>query len=178
MNLYLTLKALHLISVISWFAGLFYIVRLFIYHVEAEQRPAAEKAILQTQFNIMQRRLWYGITWPAMVATVIFGTALMLQTQAYTASWLHLKLLFVFMLVGYHLYCGSIRKNLITGRNKLSSKQLRLWNEVPTLFMFAIVFIAVSKMWQGLGLGLGIFFAMGVLLMLGLKVFCRKNDIG
>jgi len=145
MGAYPYLKALHLVFVVSWFAGLLYIVRLFIYHVEAAARPEAERRVLEGQFAIMERRLWYGITWPAMVLAAVFGTALMILIRAYEQPWFHLKLGFLILLLGYHLYCGKIRKDLLQGTCRLTSKQLRVWNEVATLLLFAIVFTAVTK---------------------------------
>jgi putative membrane protein len=145
MGAYPYLKSLHLVFVVSWFAGLLYIVRLFIYHVEAAQRPDAERRVLEAQFTLMERRLWYVIAWPAMVLAALFGTALMVLVRAYEQPWFHLKLGFLVPLIGYHLYCGKIRKDLLDGACRLSSKQLRIWNEVATLLLFAIVFTAVTK---------------------------------
>lgn len=145
MSAYPYIKALHLVFVVSWFAGLLYIVRLYIYHVEAAARPEAERRVLESQFAIMERRLWYAITWPAMVLAAVFGTWLMILIRAYGQPWFHLKLGFLVLLIGYHLYCGKIRKDLAAGRCRLTSKQLRVWNEVATLLLFAIVFTAVTK---------------------------------
>lgn len=145
MDAYPYLKALHLVAVVSWFAGLLYIVRLFIYHVEAAARPDAERKVLEAQFTLMERRLWFGITWPAMIATAVFGAWMMIRIRAWEAGWFQLKLGLLALLIGYHLYCGRIRKNLETGRCRLTSGQLRIWNEIATLLLFAIVFAAVLK---------------------------------
>jgi putative membrane protein len=145
MAAYPYLKALHLVFVVSWFAGLLYIVRLFIYHVEAAARPEAERRVLEAQFAVMERRLWYAITWPAMVLTAAFGVSLMFLIRAWEQPWFHLKLGLLALLIGYHLYCGAIRKDLLRGACRLSSRQLRVWNEVATLLLFAIVFAAVTK---------------------------------
>jgi putative membrane protein len=145
MGAYPYLKSLHLVFVVSWFAGLLYIVRLFIYHVEAAARPETERRVLEEQFTVMERRLWYGITWPAMVLTAIFGTALMILIRAYEQPWFHLKLGLLLLLIGYHLYCGKIRKDLLRGACRLTSRQLRVWNEGATLLLFAIIFTAVTK---------------------------------
>lgn len=153
MTPYYALKALHLIFVITWFAGLFYIVRLFIYHVEAR-----DSDILKDQFKIMERRLWYGITWPSAVLTLILGPTLMFGyygTITNLPSWLLIKLGLVGLLFLYHLSCGKILKELKNDQLKYTSKQLRFWNEVPTLFLFLIVFLAVFKMPSGLAHGLG-----------------------
>lgn len=145
MGAYPYLKALHLVFVVSWFAGLLYIVRLFIYHVEAAARPEAERRVLEAQFAIMERRLWYAITWPAMILAAVFGISLMILIRAWEQPWFHLKLVFLALLLGYHLYCGKIRKDLARGACRLTSKRLRVWNEVATLLLFAIVFTAVTK---------------------------------
>lgn len=145
MGAYTYIKALHLVAVVSWFAGLLYIVRLYIYHVEATARPDSERRVLQAQFALMERRLWYGITWPAFLATAAFGIWLMVLVRAYEASWFHLKLGLLALLIGYHLYCGKIRKDLAAGVCRLTSMQLRIWNEVATLLLFALVFTAVLK---------------------------------
>jgi protoporphyrinogen IX oxidase len=145
MEAYPYIKALHLVAVVSWFAGLLYIVRLFIYHVEAAARPDAERKVLEAQFTLMERRLWYGITWPAMVATALFGSWMMIRIRAWEAGWFQLKLALLALLIGYHLYCGKIRKDLEAGRCRLTSGRLRVWNEVATLLLFAIVFAAVLK---------------------------------
>jgi protoporphyrinogen IX oxidase len=145
MGAYLYIKALHLVAVVSWFSGLLYIVRLFIYHVEAASRPDAERKVLEAQFSLMERRLWYGITWPAFVATACFGLWMMIQIRAWEAGWFQLKLALLSLLIAYHLYCGKIRKDLALGRCRLTSVQLRIWNEAATLLLFAIVFAAVLK---------------------------------
>src|SRR4051794_29089581 len=130
MDAYLYVKALHLVAVVSWFAGLLYIVRLFIYHVEAAGKPEPERSLLQTQFALMERRLWYGITCPAAIAAAGFGIYMMVRIRAWEAGWFQLKLALLACLVGYHLYCGKIRKDLAAGRCRLTSVQLRIWNEV------------------------------------------------
>lgn len=145
MGAYPYLKALHLIAVVSWFAGLLYIVRLFIYHVETASRPEPERGAFHAQFTLMERRLWLGITWPAMVATAGLGIWLMVLIHAYAFPWFHLKLGLLVLLIAYHLGCGRIRRNLAAGKNRLTSLQLRIWNEVATLLLFAIVFTAVLK---------------------------------
>ena len=143
----LYIKALHIIFVVTWFAGLFYIVRLFVYHVEAEQKPADEKTILQNQFKIMERRLWYGITWPSMLGTVIFGGWMTYLQYGYffSQTWFWLKMAFVLGLLLYHFQCGRIYTQLKKGTINYSSLQLRIWNEAATLFLVSIVFIVVLK---------------------------------
>ena len=139
-------KALHIIFVVTWFAGLFYIVRLFIYHVEANQKNEPEKSILANQFQIMQKRLWFGITWPSMILTIVFGTLMIVETPGYLKlPYMHIKLGFVVLLIIYHFSCHAIFNQLKNGACKLSSFKLRIWNEVATLFLVCIVFLVVLK---------------------------------
>lgn len=177
----LYLKALHIIFVVTWFAGLFYIVRLFIYHVEAEKRTEIEKNILQTQYKIMEKRLWYGIAWPSMILTYIFGTWLAYDMFGYlfiNQAWLVLKLAFVFGLTLYHYQCHFIFRQLQNDVVKYSSIQLRLWNELATLFLVSIVFIVVLKdsisfIWGIIGF---ILFALAIFLAVGIYKKARRKN--
>lgn len=156
MNLYLL--ALHIIFIVTWFAGLFYMPRLFIYHVEASQKPEPERLILQRQFKKMEKGLWYGITWPSMILTLIFGPWMVVNNPFYLQqTYFIIKLCFVLGLIAYHLQCHRIFKQLQQDIVKYSSIQLRIWNEVATIFLVAIVFIIVLKdetsfIWGLLGL--------------------------
>lgn len=141
---FLYIKALHIIFVVTWFAGLFYIVRLFVYHAEASARPEPEKSILLKQYNLMQRRLWYGITWPSAILTLIFGLWL-LHLYGEVPTWLWVKLSFVLGLFIYHLLCHRIFRKQQAGNSPYTSTQMRLWNEVATLFLISIVFLVVLK---------------------------------
>lgn len=165
------IKALHLIFVVTWFAGLFYIVRLFIYQVEAEEKPENEKLILQTQFKLMQKRLWFGITVPSAFVTLIFGLWLAELNNLWDSGWFHLKLGFVLALFLYHFQCGRMFKQLQNDVINYSSSQLRLWNEVATLLLVSLIFIAVLKnsldwIWGTVG-----FFALAILLMLAIRIY-------
>jgi putative membrane protein len=143
----LYVKALHIIFVVTWFAGLFYIVRLFIYLKEAQGKPEPDKKILSVQFILMQKRLWYGITWPGGILAAIFGIWLFLLNSTYflTQPWMHLKLTFVVGLIFYHWQCHRIFKQQSKGKFTWTSMQLRLFNEAATVFLFTIVFIVVVK---------------------------------
>ena len=139
--MHLLFKALHLISMVAWFAGLFYMFRLFVYQVENKG-----KADVSGLLKIMSHRLYYYITWPAMVATVVFGFCLLSQVPGYAhAGWFKMKLLFLLGLVGYHCYIGYTLKRFKNEDYFLSSKQCRLWNEAPTLFLIVIILLAVYK---------------------------------
>ena len=156
MNLYVL--ALHIIFVVTWFAGLFYIVRLFIYHAEAEKKTEPERSILQKQYKLMEKRLWYGITWPSMICTYIFGGWILYEGYGINIpAWLLLKLAFVFGLTLYHVQCHVMFRKFQKDTAKYSSFKLRMWNEVATLFLVSIVFIVVKKdtlsyVWALLGL--------------------------
>ena len=169
---YLYLKALHIIFIITWFAGLFYIVRLFIYTTEALEKEEPEKSILSKQLNLMTRRLWYIITWPSAIITLIFGTSLIiLQPDWLRLPFMHIKLSFVLLLYVYHFLCHRIFKQLQAGLHKYSSQQLRIWNEFSTILLVAIVFLIVVKnqlswLWGTIGI---IIFA--VLLMLAIRIY-------
>ena len=138
--------AIHIIFVVCWFAGLFYIVRLFIYHTEAQEKPEAERKVLSDQFEIMEGRLWNVITVPSMFLTVAAGiTMLCLFPVWLQQPWMHIKLTFVVLLIVYHFICQNKIKQMRNGVFKWTSTQLRIWNEVATIFLFAIVFLAVIK---------------------------------
>lgn len=168
---YFYLKALHIIFIVTWFAGLFYIVRLFIYHVEAEDEDDNAKAILQKQYKIMSRRLWYGITWPSAILTLVFATWLLSTNFSFYMSqpWMHIKLTFVVALYLYHFACQRIFSQLQKNEIKYSSFKLRIWNEVATVLLFAIVFLVVLKNEIGWFWGVVGLLLFSILLMMGIK---------
>ncbi len=174
---YLAVKALHIIFVVSWFAGLFYIVRLFIYHTEAQLKPSNEAEILSAQFTIMEKKLWRIITTPAMVLTVVFGVwMLVLNPGLLSLPWMHIKLTFVVLLLIYHFVCQRLLKKVANGQFNWSSTQLRLWNELATLVLVAVVFLVElqhSMNWIGGTLG---FFGVGILLMLLIRIYKKINS--
>ena len=142
----LYIKALHVIFVITWFSGLFYIVRLFIYHAEAGNKEEPAKLILQTQYQLMSKRLWYIITWPSAVLASIFAFwMLYLQPSYLLMPWMQVKLFFVFALYFYHAGCQKIFNQQKKNKLQYRSFQLRIWNEVATIILFAIVFLAILK---------------------------------
>jgi len=145
------LKALHIIFVITWFAGIFYMPRLFIYNTEAETKSEEAKKILHEQFAIMMKRLWYGITFPSAILTLIFGPIIMFNDGwnkvlfDEPGRWLLIKLIFVLLLYLYFFSLHQIFKQQLKGVFKYTSQQLRIWNEVATVFLVAIVMLAVVK---------------------------------
>lgn len=154
--MYPYIKALHIIFIVTWFAGMFYIVRLFIYNTEAGEKDEPEKSILRKQFSIMIKRLWFGITWPSAVLTLILGLSTW-HLLGITPGWLIVKLCFVTGLYLYHFSLHSIYKQQMKGVFNYSSQQLRIWNEVATIFLVAIVMLVVVKqslsaLWGLLGL--------------------------
>ena len=173
--MYFYLKALHIIFVVSWFAGLFYMVRLFIYHTEAEDKPEAEKNILQNQFKIMEYRLWYIITWPAGVLATIFGYWMVIEMNLWSQPWMMVKLGLTTLLWVYHLISHKIFLNYRKGLVNWSSKQLRLWNELATLWLVSIVFVVVLRGTMNWIYGTIGFFAVGILLMLGIRLYRKLS---
>ncbi len=172
MEYYLYIKSIHIIFVVSWMAGLFYIVRLFIYHVEANERPEQERVILQKQFEVMQAKLWNIITVPAMVLTVLAGAAMIyLNPILLQMDWMLVKLGFVAGLLGYHFVCQDIIKQLKEGRCKWTSTQLRMWNEMATILLVAIVFTVILKTAIDWLYGLVGLFIFIVVIMTAVKIY-------
>ncbi|MCC6186971.1 MAG: CopD family protein [Chitinophagaceae bacterium] len=173
----LYLKALHIIFIVTWFAGMFYMPRLFIYNTEAQDKSPEIRDAFRAQFAIMLQRLWYGITWPSAIITLVLGPTLMVQLGYWSQMgeahnmWLNIKLGFVVLLYAYHYSLHIIFKQQCAGIFKYSSQQLRIWNEIATIFLIAIVMLvvvrqAISLVWGVLGLVLFI-----VLLMSAIKIY-------
>jgi putative membrane protein len=136
------LKAWHLIGMVTWFAGLFYLPRLFVYHAMSDDRPSIDR------FKIMERKLYYGITTPGAIFTLVFGFW-MLHDYAWAAFgshlWLQIKLLLLALLVAYHLYCGKLLTDFKHDRNRHSHVWYRWFNEAPVLLLIGIILLAVLK---------------------------------
>tara|TARA_Y100000588_G_scaffold179816_1_gene193646 strand:+ start:61 stop:588 length:528 start_codon:yes stop_codon:yes gene_type:complete len=169
--LVLYIKATHIVFIVTWFAGLFYLVRLFVYHVEAEERSKVERDVLQDQFRIMERRIWYGIAMPSMVVVTLTGLYLLHIFKYHTHLWMQLKLGFFVGLMIYHHICGHMLRQLKNDTVKYSSTQLRVWNEVATLFLVSIVFLVVLKDAMDFVWGVVGFVALAVLLMVGIRIY-------
>ena len=172
---YLITKALHIIFVVTWFAGLFYIVRLFIYATEAYHLKDKQKSlVLLEQFEIMKRRLWLGITWPSAIITFCLGTILV-YLYGSIPSWLIIKFGFLFLLYLYHFSCHFIFLQQQRGEYRYSSFQLRLWNELATLFLFGIVFVVILKdQTQLISLAYGAVF-LAILFWLSIKIYAKRS---
>ena len=168
--MYIYIKALHIIFIVTWFSGMFYIVRLFIYNTEAGEKNEVEQNILRAQFAIMIKRLWLGITWPSAILTLIFGIWLAIYYGSMPA-WLWVKLAFVLLLYMYHFTLQRIysdqRKNVF----RYTSQQLRIWNEVATIFLVAIVMLAVVKQSMSFVWGLAGLILFVILLMSAIKIY-------
>jgi len=144
--MYQYILAIHIIFVVCWFAGLFYMVRLFIYHTETQQKPDPDRKILSDQFVLMERKLWYIITVPSMWLVLAAGITMLFLVPGWLQQpWMQIKLCFVASLMVYHFICQNKMKQMAKGIYKWTSTQLRIWNEVATIFLFAIVFLAVLK---------------------------------
>lgn len=134
----LWVKALHIVFMVTWFAGLFYLPRLFVYHA------LSLDALSQERFKLMERKLYWGIMTPGGVLTLFFGLWLWLG-WGFAGTWLTAKLVLAALLVGYHVWCGKLMRDLRAGRNRKSHLWFRWFNEFPVLVLFAAVFLAVFK---------------------------------
>jgi putative membrane protein len=171
------IKSLHLIFVITWFAGLFYIPRIFIYHIEARQKSQPDADILSEQLKIMAKRLWYIITWPSAILATIFAIWLLILVPGWSEQgWMHVKLAFVVLLFAYHIKNHFIFKQFQKDDIRWTSNGMRFWNEGATLILFAIVFLVILKsainwIWGLIGL-----IGLGIVLMLGIKLYKRLRN--
>ena len=179
MNYYLYLKALHIVFMVTWFAGLFYIVRLYIYIREADSKEVFDKSIIRSQLLIMAKRLWYIITWPGMILTFISGFYLVfLNPELVHEKWFHIKMTLLLILIAYHLYSGVLLKKADEGTLHLGSTTLRLYNELPTVLLFGIVFLAVLKSEVSFLYSFLFVFIMAIAMMAGVFIYgkLRKDS--
>jgi putative membrane protein len=132
-------KALHLIFMVTWFAGLFYLPRLFVYHAMSDDQASNER------FKIMERKLYYGITTPGMILTVLFGIGILMSGQYLDQLWIHIKLALVAILIVYHIHCGKVVADFKHDRNTRSHVFYRWYNEFPVLLLIPIIFLAVFR---------------------------------
>ena len=166
------IRALHIIFVVTWFAGLFYMVRLFVYFCEAQEKEDVERAILTHQYKIMMRRLWYFITWPSMILTLILGSTLLIsKMDNLKEGWMWAKIVFVLLLIAYHHVCGAIYKKFKNDIVNTTSTKMRLWNEVATLLLFAIVFLVELQNEMSALIGVGGLIGVSLALMAGIKIY-------
>ncbi len=171
------IKALHLIFVITWFAGLFYIPRLFIYHIEASHKPSPECEILSDQLKLMTKRLWYIITWPSAILATFFAIWLLILYPSWlTQPWMHIKLTFVVLLIAYHVKNHQIFKKFQRDTIDYTSNYMRIWNEGATLILFAVVFLVILKGTFNWIYGVVGIIVLGILLMMGIKLYKRIRN--
>ena len=175
--MYPVILSLHIIFIVTWFAGLFYIVRLFVYQAETKEKPENERAILEPQFKLMSKRLWYGITWPSFILTMILGPTLLYLSPGFLyMPYMHIKLAFVAALVIYFFACHSMFLKLQKGESSRTEKFFRLWNELATLFLVAIVFLIVMKNEVNWIYGTLGFILFGLLLMIAIRVYKKLRN--
>ncbi|MDA7729272.1 CopD family protein [Flavobacteriaceae bacterium] len=177
MEYYNYIKSLHLIFIITWFAGLFYQPRLFIYHIEASKKESPEKEILEKQLKLMARRLWYIITWPSAILATTFAVWLLILMPSWLSqSWMLIKLGFVLLLILYHFKTHQMFLQLQKDVINYSSVFMRLWNEGATLFLFAIVFLAILKSSIHWVFAFGGIIGLIVFLALGIKLYKKYRS--
>ncbi|GAA3631530.1 CopD family protein [Flavivirga jejuensis] len=172
MEHYHYIKSFHLIFVITWFAGLFYIPRLFVYQIEAFHKPSPDKEILGKQLKLMAKRLWFIITWPSSILALLFGLCLFyLNPTLIYHDWMQVKIGFIALLFMYQFrtnyYYNQLQNDIVT----VSSSFMRIWNEGATFILFAVIFLVILKsaidwVWGIIGL-----FVLGILIMLGFKIY-------
>jgi putative membrane protein len=175
---YYWFKAFHLVGIVVWFAGLFYLVRLFIYHVEANEQPEPARTILKNQYQLMEKRLYSIITTPGMLVTVAMAIGLIYtEPDVLKQGWLHVKLLFVVALIGYHHYCSRLMKKLAKDECGWSSQQLRALNEAPTVMLVVIVMLAVFK--NNLPTDLTAWVVVGLIIAMAatIQLYARKRRL-
>lgn len=173
---YFWFKAFHIIGVVVWFAGLFYLVRLFIYHVEANDEPEPAPAILKQQYTLMEKRLYSIITSPGMMVTVTMAIGMLVtQPDLLKQRWLHVKLAFVALLLVYHFYCRHLMKKLEAGTCGWSGQQLRALNEAPTLMLVAIVLLAVFKSSLPTNATVWVIFALVLAMLITIQLYAKKR---
>lgn len=173
---YYWFKAFHLIGVVVWFAGLFYLVRLFVYHAEAYQEPEPARTILKKQYEIMEKRLYNIITTPGMLVTVAMAIGLIsTEPEILKSGWLHIKLGLVLLLIGYHHYCKRIMKQLANDECKWTGQQFRALNEAPTIMLVLIVLLAVFKNNLPLDLTTWLIVALVIAMVASIQLYAKKR---
>jgi putative membrane protein len=173
---YYWFKAFHLIGVVVWFAGLFYMVRLFVYHAEASQQPEPAQTILKKQYELMEKRLYNIITTPGMAVTVVMAIGLLsTEPDILKSSWIRIKLSLVALLLIYHFYCGWVMKQLTAGESKLTGQQFRALNEAPTILLVVIVLLAVFKNNLPLDITTWLVVALVIFMAAAIQLYAKKR---
>ncbi|MGF1481176.1 MAG: protoporphyrinogen oxidase HemJ [Cyanophyceae cyanobacterium] len=173
---YYWFKAFHLVGIVVWFAGLFYLVRLFVYHAEASEKPEPAQTILKEQYQLMEKRLYGIITTPGMVLTVAMAAGLIYtEPEVLKSGWLHIKLALVAVLIGYHHFCHRLMKQLAKDECRWSGQQFRALNEAPTVLLVAIVLLAVFKNSLPLDLTTWLIVALVVAMAASIQLYAKKR---
>lgn len=173
---YYWFKAFHIIGFVVWFAGLFYLVRLFVYHAEAKQEGEPTQSILAKQYTLMEKRLYNIITTPGMAVTIAMAIGLIAtEPEILKSGWLHIKLTFVALLLVYHFYCGRVMKQLEQGSSTWTGQQFRALNEAPTLLLVVIVLLAVFKNNLPLDAITGLIVALVVAMAASIQLYAKKR---
>lgn len=168
--MYFYIKAIHIIFIVTWFAGMFYMPRLFIYETEANEKSEPDRTILIDQFSIMSKRLWYGITWPSAILTLIFGSWIAFLYGS-IPEWLWVKLAFVAGLYAYHVSLHVIFRQQQKKIFRYTSNQLRMWNEVATVFLIAIVMLVSVKQAMSFVWGISGLVCIILLLLFAIRIY-------
>ncbi|NES19089.1 MAG: protoporphyrinogen oxidase HemJ [Symploca sp. SIO3E6] len=175
---YFWFKAFHLIGVVVWFAGLFYLVRLFVYHAEASQEPEPAQTILKNQYQIMEKRLYHIITMPGMVVTVAMAIGLLTtEPEVLKSGWMHIKLAFVVALLAYHFYCGRLMRQLEAGECQWSGQKFRALNEAPTILLLVIVMLAVFKNSFPTDISAWLVFGLIIVMAASIQLYAKKRRL-
>ncbi len=175
---YLWLKGFHIIAMVAWFGGLFYLPRLFVYHVEANEQPEPASSILKNQYALMEKRLYGIIMNPGMMITIGMAVGMLfVEPSLLKEGWLHIKIALVSLLLAYHLYCKRLMKMLAEGTCQWTAKQLRAFNEFPTLLLAVIVLLVIFKdglPWDLTSLGVGVTI---VVFGIAIQLYARKRRL-
>ena len=172
-------KAIHIIFIVTWFSGLFYIPRLYVYIIETHEKSEPDRSILLTQLKMMTSRLWYGITWPSAIVTLGIGIGMLVKQPVWLEMpFMHIKLGLVVLLYLYHFSLQRLFNQLQKDNVKYTSQQMRIWNEVATLFLISIVFLIVVKTALSIAWGLIGLLGITLLILIGIRTYknLRKND--
>ena len=175
---YFWFKAFHIVGIVCWFAGMFYLPRLFVYHAEAYEQPEPARSILTTQYQVMEKRLYSIIMTPAMLLTIAMAIGLVTtEPEVMKEPWMHIKLGFVLLLVGYHHYCKRIMKKLAADECKMTGQQFRWFNEIPTVFFVIVVMLAVFKNSLPMDLTTWLIAAMVIGMVAAIQLYARKRRL-
>ncbi|GAB4321499.1 MAG: protoporphyrinogen oxidase HemJ [Leptolyngbyaceae cyanobacterium] len=175
---YYWFKAFHIVGIVCWFAGMFYLPRLFVYHAEAYEQPEPARTILKNQYQVMEKRLYSIIMTPAMLLTVAMAIGLItIEPDVLKQPWMHVKLTCVALLLGYHYFCKRIMKKLAADECQMTGQQFRWFNEFPTVFFVIVVMLAVFKNNFPTNASTWLIAAMVVGMAIAIQLYARKRRL-